>query len=209
MMSGIFPHKKTFFLSKPFAFSAIRTKLWVAASLRCRSRGVIAKRLGSGLQNRLDRFDSDSRLHFFASSTVYAITHIAFTQEISGNWKIFYLKYSRSRKRQACLMSHRILLLNPSIFALLMCRKVRQGRLCPSVVFAEQKNARRAKESCTEPRRPRHMAGQAVLITRNRPGRLQNPRSGCTLYETGMNRGPGPRNLPMRTDRLRRKSGSA
>ena len=28
------------------------------------SRGVIAKRLGSGLQNRLDRFDSDSRLHF-------------------------------------------------------------------------------------------------------------------------------------------------
>ena len=29
------------------------------------SRGVIAKRLGGGLQNRSDRFDSDSRLHFF------------------------------------------------------------------------------------------------------------------------------------------------
>ena len=29
------------------------------------TQGVIAKRLGSGLQNRLDRFDSDSRLHFF------------------------------------------------------------------------------------------------------------------------------------------------
>ena len=27
--------------------------------------GVVAKRLGSGLQNRVDRFDSDPRLHFF------------------------------------------------------------------------------------------------------------------------------------------------
>ena len=30
------------------------------------TQGVIAKRLGGGLQNRSDRFDSDSRLHFFA-----------------------------------------------------------------------------------------------------------------------------------------------
>ena len=29
-------------------------------------RGVVANRLGSGLQNRLDRFDSGPRLHFFA-----------------------------------------------------------------------------------------------------------------------------------------------
>ena len=28
-------------------------------------RGVVAKRSGSGLQNRLNRFDSDPRLHFF------------------------------------------------------------------------------------------------------------------------------------------------
>ena len=31
------------------------------------SRGVVANRLGNGLQNRLDRFDSGPRLHFFAS----------------------------------------------------------------------------------------------------------------------------------------------
>ena len=28
-------------------------------------RGVVANRLGNGLQNRIDRFDSGPRLHFF------------------------------------------------------------------------------------------------------------------------------------------------
>ena len=45
--------------------------------------------------------------------------HIDFPLEISGSWYIFNLKYSRSRKPYACFVSHLILLLKPSILALL------------------------------------------------------------------------------------------
>ena len=61
---------------------------------------------------------SERFLPIFASSTVCDISQASFTQEISGSWKIFNFKYSRSRKPYACLISHRILLLNPSVDAL-------------------------------------------------------------------------------------------
>ena len=43
---------------------------YVMAELDC--RGVVAKRLGSGLQNRSDRFDSGPRLHFFCFDFCFA-----------------------------------------------------------------------------------------------------------------------------------------
>ena len=44
------------------------------AELDC--RGVVAKRLGSGLQNRSDRFDSGPRLHFFCFDFCFAIRRL-------------------------------------------------------------------------------------------------------------------------------------
>ena len=44
---------------------------YVISQLDC--RGVVAKRLGSGLQNRSDRFDSGPRLHFFCFDFCFAI----------------------------------------------------------------------------------------------------------------------------------------
>ena len=74
-----------------------------------RANGLLSRSLSASFHNiRIPSENNRGRrksYEFLASSTVCDIIQTSFTQEISGSWKIFNSKYSRSRKPYACRIS--------------------------------------------------------------------------------------------------------
>ena len=75
--------RQPFFLEKFLFFSKKSLDICNNWCILGNIRGVVAKRSGSGLQNRINRFDSDPRLHFCALISKNA----SFPQSYQPNWK--------------------------------------------------------------------------------------------------------------------------